>query len=127
MAFINKAVVDGLYNNLPTRGTDLITIQDVNITVKKTSSSMVWIGGELIFTISVKNEDTMPYTEVKITDDLNEFSGVAELVESTITLIVGGVEVKPVPHTYVNGVLVVTVNTIPPNEEAILTFRLDEV
>lgn len=119
----NVARIDGTINNVPTWATGLVTVQLGEITITKTASPMVWINGELTYTITITNSDAdYPFADLVLTDQL----------DPSITLVPGSVMVNSAAHTdYTFSGNLLTITDIPEIAEdggtAVISFRVTKV
>lgn len=119
----NIARIDGTINDVPTWATGLVTVQLGEITITKTASPMIWINGELTYTITITNSDAeYPFADLVLTDQLDPS---ITLVEDSI--IVNGSEHDD--YTFAGNML--TINNIPDipadGGTAVISFRVEKV
>lgn len=119
----NIVRIDGTINDVPTWATGLVTVQLGEITITKTASPMIWINGELTYTITITNSDAeYPFADLVLTDQLDPS---ITLVEDSI--IVNGSEHDD--YTFAGNML--TINNIPDipadGGTAVISFRVEKV
>lgn len=127
---INKAEAIGTYQGIPVdKNTELI-VELTALDITKTADKMIWVDGELTYTIVVTNIDKTtpgtPVLTVEVTDIIDPT--IAKLVANSVT-IDGNPAIEPTDYTYepTTGLLTVKLGEILAGRFRTITFRVEEV
>ncbi|MCL2176945.1 MAG: hypothetical protein FWB72_03215 [Firmicutes bacterium] len=121
---LNKAVVDGTYTSLPLEidSNILSTTIVAGLTVVKTASALIWVGGNLTYTVTISNLTDEDFVTPTLTDTLDI---------TQIDLVANTVKIDGVTSAYtyssVTGLLTVVLPTVVSGATTVVTFDVELV
>lgn len=122
----NTATILGNYNSIPTEiSTQVLLVTMLNgLKVEKTADKMVWVGGNLTYTIMVNNDTNESYTNPVITDVLD--ASLISFVNDSVTI--DGVKMETTQYSYdsQSGKLTITLPDIEANGKKTVTFQVSK-
>ena len=120
----NTATINGQYNSIAFDPmTASVSAEIVDLAVTKTASPLVWVGGELTYTVNITNNDTaLPMTNLVLTDTIN--TTLTTFVAGSVTINGTAAETTAVTYAAATGLLTVTLPNIAANGTSAVTFRV---
>lgn len=120
----NTASATGNYNDIPTTITsDVSTVTLLNgLTITKAADKQVWADGLLTYTLTIKNEEGVEYTNPVITDILD--GTLVTFVPDSVTI--NGVKATSEQYTYNEETNTLTINlaSIAASSTTTVTFQV---
>ena len=125
-ALNNTASVNGEYNNIafdPQSAS--VTAEIIDMSITKTASPLVWVGGELTYTVSVTNNDTaLPLTNLVLTDTLDPI--LTAFVDGSVMINGTAAPATDVTYDETTGLLTVQVPDIAAGATTDVTFLVTQ-
>lgn len=122
----NTATILGNYNSIPTEiSTQVLLVTMLSgLKVEKSADKMIWVGGNLTYTITVTNDTNDSYTNPVITDVLD--TNLISFVDDSVTIDGEKVETTQYSYDSQSGKLTITLPDIEASGKKIITFQVSK-
>ena len=118
----NTVTSNGNYNNIPTTLTSNTSIVNMveGLSILKEANKKNWSDGNLMYNITLNNEAELAYTNVVVTDIID--NTLVDFVSDSVTI--NSVKAESKAYSYNNDTHTLTVNigNIEPSNTSIITF-----
>lgn len=122
----NTAIAVGNYNSIPTQltsNTSVVNIID-GLTLTKDADKKNWGSGSLKYTITLDNQADEPYTNVKITDEIN--TTLVKFVEGSVKINDIDASIDQASYDDASHTLTVNLNEVAASSRTTVTFLVEK-
>lgn len=118
---LNYSVLNGMYNDIPLTVTSTTATTRIvtGLTAVKEADKVLWLDGQLTYTITITNNAGYDYEAPVFTDQLD--TAKIQLDSSSVL-----VNDETTPFTYTNGILSIYLPTILTGQSVVVTFRVNK-
>ena len=120
----NTVSAVGDYNSIPTSITSNTSVVNIveGLSITKTADKQNWSGGELTYTVEIKNDAESAYENPKVIDIID--TTLVDFVKGSVTI--NGKKAEESEYSYVEDTHTLTINlsTINPSSSTTLSFQV---